>query len=237
MRVQTLQCFTSGIAAAALVSAGLFLATEAVAQGAAPGSIVGKVSFTGEIPAPEMAAVRQDREACGSEIGVLKVEGQDAGLKNAVVRITNIESTTEPDFGEPTLDQDGCVFAPTVVLMAQGQELKILNNDGILHNIHTRSRENRSVNRSMPKFMKELKVRFRNPEIIPVRCDVHRWMQAYIVVAEHPYYAITANDGSFELRGVPDGTYTLEAWHAELGTKTIEVLVTAGQVSETTIAF
>jgi plastocyanin len=237
MRVQTCQCSVSGIAVAALVSIGLFLATEAVAQGAAPGSIVGKVSLGGDIPAPEMVPVRQDKEACGSEIGVLKVEGQDAGLKNAVVRITGIESTAEPDFGEPTLDQDGCVFSPGVVLMAPGQELKILNNDGILHNVHTRSRENRSVNRSMPKFMKELKVRFRNPEIIPVRCDVHRWMQAYIVVAEHPYYAVTTDDGSFELPGVPDGTYTLEAWHPELGTKTIEVQVTAGQVSETAIAF
>lgn len=237
MRTRTAHYPPAGAAAAMLVSVGFLLATTAAAQSGPSGSIVGKVSLTGAVPPAEMVAVDKDREACGSNVAVHKVEGRNGGLKNAVVRITGIEATDPPDFGEPVLDQSGCTFAPRVVLLAPGQELRVLNNDGIMHNVHTKSRANRSVNKSMPKFLKVIKVRFKQPEIIPVRCDVHKWMQAYIVVAEHPYYAITDANGAFELPQVPDGAYTLEAWHPELGTKTMQVQVTAGQASKTSIAF
>ncbi len=235
---------------AALVPACLLLATDVGAQHQPYGSIAGTITLTGSPPAAETVSIHQDREACGSEQTVHKVRGENGGLMNVVVRITDVPSSSAAGFEErasawreeqratpATLDQSGCVFAPHIVLVTTRQQLEVLNNDGIMHNVHTKSRENRAVNKSMPKFLKKIKIRFREAEIIPVRCDVHRWMQAYIVVADHPYYAVTDEDGSFALPGIPAGVYTLEAWHPELGTKTVEVEVTQGQVSETSIAF
>lgn len=219
-----------------LGAVGFVPTTALMAQAGSPGSITGKVSYSGERPAPEVVSIRQDQDVCGSESRVLKVEGENGGLKNAVVRIVDIDAPPPQEFDEPVLDQTGCVFGPPVVLVAPSQELRVLNNDGIMHNVHTRPEENRGVNKSMPKFLKEIKLRFRAPEIIPVVCDVHSWMHANIVVAEHAYYAVTDADGAFELPNVPDGTYTLEAWHPELGTKAVQVQVAGGQV-EATIAF
>lgn len=221
-------------ALAVLCSLALSLPADLAGQQA---GISGKVAFAGMFPDPEVVKITQDTEACGSEVLLSLIEGENGGLENAVVRIVGIESDPPADFPEPVLDQKGCLFEPRVILVAPGQYLEVLNSDGIMHNVHTRSEKNRTINRSMPRFLTQISVRFREPEIIPVRCDVHSWMHGIIVVAEHPFYAVTASDGSFELPSVPDGTYTLEAWHPELGTKTTTVEVTGGQVQRVEIVF
>lgn len=235
MRFQS--CRQAGpVALATVVALGLAPGRAVLAQAGSPGSIAGRVTFRGERPDAEVISIRQDRDACGSEVRVLKVEGDNGGLKNAVVRIVDIDAPAPQDFADPVLDQTGCTFGPPVVLVAPRQELRVLNNDGIMHNVHTRPEENRGVNKSMPKFLKEIKLRFRVPEIVPVSCDVHSWMYASIVVAEHAYYAVTDANGAFELPNVPDGTYTVEAWHPELGAQTVQVEVAGGRI-DTTIAF
>ena len=219
---------------AALCSLASFPSAQIAGQ---ESGITGRVALSSALPDPEVVPVRSDREACGSEVLVSVIDGKDGGLKNAVVRIVGLPADPAARFPEPVIDQTGCLFEPRVVLVAPGQELEVLNSDGIMHNVHTSSKENRSVNKSMPKFLPRITLGFREPEVIPVRCDVHGWMHGIIVVAEHRHHTITTDDGSFTLPSLPDGTYTLEAWHPELGAKTTQIQVTGGVATGVEIVF
>ncbi|MEE8459251.1 MAG: carboxypeptidase regulatory-like domain-containing protein, partial [Phycisphaerales bacterium] len=115
------------------------------------------------------------------------------------------------------------------------QPLRILNNDGVLHNVHTWPRKNRSKNVAMPGSVKEMNLKFRRNERIRVTCDVHSWMEAWVVVTEHPYYAVSDADGTFTLADVPPGTYTLRIWHETLGEA--EQQVTVKPKSESRVEF
>jgi plastocyanin len=142
---------------------------------------------------------------------------------------------------EPALiDQNGCMFAPRVVGVMVGQGLKVLNSDGVLHNVHLMGKANREVNKAMPAFTKKMVLpgtTFAKPETIPLKCDAHPWMAGYVVVAPHPYFAVTAADGSFEIKDLPPGKYQVEVWHEYLGTKTQEVQVgDAGATANFTLA-
>lgn len=199
--------------------------------------ISGRVTLSSALPEPRTVSITSDRDACGSQVVVSVIEGENGGLKNAVVRILGMQGQPPGGFAEPVLDQLGCLFEPRVVLVAPGQQLDVLNSDGTTHNVHTSSKANRSVNKTMPKFLTKMTLAFAEPEVIPVRCDVHAWMHGVIVVAEHRYYAVTHPDGSFELPGLPDGTYTLEAWHPELGAKETIFEVSGGVAAGVHIVF
>ena len=219
---------------AALCSLSLIPSAQVLGQ---ESGITGRVTLSSALPEPEIVSVRSDRDACGSQVLVSLIEGENGGLKNAVVRIVGMEGQPPADFPEPVLDQRGCLFEPGVVLVAPGQQLDVLNSDGIMHNVHTKSKANRGVNKSMPKFLTKITLAFAEPEVISVRCDVHRWMHAVIVVAEHRYYAVTHADGSFMLPSLPDGIYTLEAWHPELGAKETTFEVSGGVAADVQIVF
>lgn len=129
------------------------------------------------------------------------------------------------------IDQNGCMFTPHVVGLMAGQGLKVLNSDGVLHNVHLQGKANREINKAMPPFTKKMVLpgtNFAKPEIIPVKCDAHPWMNGFVVVAGNPYYAVTAADGSFEIKDVPPGNYVVEVWHEYLGTKTQNLQVGDG---------
>ena len=126
------------------------------------------------------------------------------------------------------LDQKECVYTPHIVLTPAGSELEILNNDGILHNIHTYSEANPAFNQAQPKFKKKLKKKFDQPEVVRVECDAHGWMRGWIVVMEHPYYAVTDGEGKFSLSDVPAGEYEVKIWHETLGETMQNVTVEAG---------
>ena len=199
--------------------------------------ITGMVALSSARPEPKIVMITSDRDACGSQVLVSAIEGENGGLKNAVVRIVGMEDQPVADFPEPVLDQLGCLFEPRVVLVAPGQQLNVLNSDGTTHNVHTSSKANPSVNKTMPKFLTKITLAFAEPEVIPVRCDVHAWMHGVIVVAEHRYYAVTHADGSFTLPRLPDGIYTLEAWHPELGAKETTFEVSSGVASGVQVVF
>jgi plastocyanin len=127
-----------------------------------------------------------------------------------------------------TLDQDGCVYKPHVMGIMVGQPYRILNNDGILHNIHTLPKLNPSFNRGQPATVKEMTTSFPKPEnMFQVKCDVHPWMLAYIGVFTHPFFAVTKPDGKFTIPNLEAGTYEITAWHERLGTQTASITVTA----------
>ncbi|MFQ5864783.1 MAG: carboxypeptidase regulatory-like domain-containing protein [bacterium] len=206
------------------------------------GTIKGKVTYGGAVPARQKIEITKDVKTCGKVAHYkedLVVSGKNKGLANVVVSVSGIQKgkSVEVLGDEIELDQNGCLFIPHVALVPVGAKLKIKNSDGILHNIHTRSEKNRPFNKAQPRFRKVMAVTFDKPEIIQVSCDVHGWMQAYIVVVEHPYYAVTDAAGNFELTEVPAGTYTLEYWHETLGKQTREISVTAGGTAEANFKF
>ena len=132
-----------------------------------------------------------------------------------------------------TLDQNGCVYKPHVMGIMVGQTYKILNSDGVLHNIHTLPKVNAAFNKGMPPTLKEATTVFNKPEdVFHIKCDVHPWMSAYIAVFTHPFFSATSTDGKFTISGLDPGTYEITAWHERLGTQTASVTV-AGSETKT----
>ncbi len=205
------------------------------------GSISGKVSLAGAVPEKKKLEITKDVNVCGKtgHYDESVVVSADNGIANVVVKIVAIGKGKAMDaLGESfTLDQNGCVFQPHINLVPAGGDLTILNSDGILHNIHTYSEKNGSVNVAQPGFKKKMKQNFAKAEIIRVACDVHNWMGGYIVVADHPYYSVTDASGGFELTDVPAGTYTVEFWQETFGKQTQEVTVTAGAAATANAEF
>jgi hypothetical protein len=121
------------------------------------------------------------------------------------------------------------------VLVPVGATLEILNSDAVSHNVHTVAFDNRPFNRTQPPSLEKIEASFDVAEKVGVKCDMHGWMNAWIVVIDHPYHAITGTDGGFMIDNVPPGTYTLEVWHEELGATTQTVTVTAGETSDASV--
>jgi plastocyanin len=212
----------------------LSLAGAALALALSParaGDIVGKVRYAGTPPVPAKISITKDQAVCGKvpHVDESLVVAPDKGIKNVVVSVAdpkdNKPMPAPPK--KPTIDQNGCKFIPRVQIVPAGQPVDILNNDGILHNIHTYSKANTPFNKAQPKFKKVMTETFAKPETVQIKCDVHSWMQGFIVVAGHAYYGLTDGSGSFTISGVPAGTYTLEYWHEKLGKQTKSVTVPA----------
>ncbi len=196
------------------------------------GTISGTISHSGEVVGPIEVEVDKDNEVCGDTIETLPIVRDGAGgLQDAVVRIIAIASGKPlTELGtEFILDQVDCIYAPSVLIVPVGSAMTVLNSDGILHNVHTTPFDNAPFNVAQPGTVPEITSDpFTFPEVIPVVCDVHSWMNAYVVAVDNPYAVLTGLDGSFTLTDVPAGTYTVEIWHAELGAQTMEVTVEAG---------
>jgi plastocyanin len=136
------------------------------------------------------------------------------------------------------LDQKGCQYVPHVMGIMVGQPYRILNSDGILHNIHTLPEINRAFNRAMPATLTEVTTTFDMPEaVFQVKCDVHPWMSAYIGVFSHPFFSTTGADGTFTISGLEPGTYEISAWHERLGTQTASITVGDGESTSQDFTF
>lgn len=192
------------------------------------GTIEGSVRFSGSPPPPKIIEVGQDQEVCGKVQNIYEVEVKNGGVKNVLVKIMEINKGKNFDFQEAVLGQEGCEFKPHIVLTSPGK-LTFSSGDPIPHNIHTKSIMNPPINRTLNRLKRKSSLSVNFPETIDVKCDLHGWMKAFVVVAEHPYYAITADAGSFQLRDVLPGTYELEVWHEKLGSQRKEVTVEAGK--------
>ena len=204
------------------------------------GRVGGRVVYKGAPRPPRPIQVTKDSAVCGVVVHTEEslVVGTDGGIRYAVVSIGPIgRGKAWPAAAKPSLDQHGCWFIPHVQVIPAGAILDVVNSDGILHNIHTYPKHNLPANMAQPKFKKVLSLPFPAPDIVKVNCDVHSWMSAWIVVAAHPYYAVTDERGAFTLEGFPPGTYTLSAWHETLGTRDQSITVPAGGAAEATIIF
>jgi plastocyanin len=166
-------------------------------------------------------------------------EANAAGqLANVLVYVKSPGLTGKAPAEPLMLTQQGCIYHPHVAALVVGQTLKVVNQDPTLHNVHALAKSNTEFNQAQPFQNMELERKFDKPEMaISVKCDVHPWMQSFLSVLPHPYFAVTGEDGSFTINGVPAGTYEIEAWHETLGTKTGSVTVTAGAAADLPLAF
>ena len=158
------------------------------------------------------------------------VDASGGGLKDVLVYIKSGVSGSYPAPTEPVLlDQKGCMYHPHIITVQVGQPLKIRNSDDTLHNIHPHPTVNQEFNVGQPRQGMESTKTFDKPEVpIPVGCDVHPWMRSYIAVLNHPFFAVTKEDGTYEIKGLPPGEYQIEAWHEKLKNQTQKVTVKDG---------
>jgi len=182
-----------------------------------PGSsIEGTIHLQGEAPPPRKIQVAQDADVCGETREVFPVRVKNGGVDDAVVWIDDIQQGKPFSFPPARLDQKDCTYLPHLVLMAPG-DVTITSQDSIPHNVHTHAKHNRDFNESLTPLQGDISLAFQQPDVISVRCDLHGWMQAYVIVAKNPYYAITTGGGKFKLDGVPTGRYVLKVWSETLG--------------------
>lgn len=210
---------------------------------ATAGSIAGKVMFTGTPPVREAIRMGSD-PACQQSAGPnpqsdAVLVSKDGALQNAFVYVKDgldpsytFDAATTP----VVLDQRGCTYAPRVLGLGVNQPLVLTNDDPTFHNIHALPKVNHEFNHGLAVKGQTQQEVFTKPEVmVRVKCDVHGWMAAWVGVVAHPFFAVSAADGSFELKGLPPGTYTIEAWHERFGTRTAQVTVADHQAQ--TVAF
>lgn len=229
-RKQTIGIFT--LIAASLMMWGV-LAQVSLAATGPTGQISGKVLFEGTRPKQQEIYMNKDPE-CARENQGRKVYVQD-GTVNANGTLPNVfiyakSGTGSEHFPVPkkpvVLDQQGCIFVPHVLGIMAGQTLKVLNSDFTTHNVHVEPKKNPQWNESQPPGAAPLYKKFSNPEVmIPVKCNIHPWMKAYIGVVSNPFYSVTGTSGTYTIKGIPPGKYTFEAWTATFGVqqKTVQV--------------
>jgi hypothetical protein len=217
------------VAGLALVVGGVALVGGRTATAQGGGTIEAEVKYNGA-PVIEKLKINKDVEKCGTEAVVEKiVVGGNKGLANAVVSVP--EAKGAPTAKKITIDQHGCKFVPHVSATTPG-EVELKNSDDILHNIHTYSTANPSINKAQPKFKKVMTEKFDKPEIIKLTCDVHSWMLGWVAVMPNPYFGVTDTNGVTKIENVPAGKYKVDVWHETLGKQTKEVEVKAGQAAK-----
>jgi plastocyanin len=203
----------------------------------AAGTIKGNVRYAGAPVEKKKFSVTIDQYLCGKEkeAGDLVLSPAN-GISNAVVSLHGLPpgSKVPANPARVKMDQRQCVFVPRVVVVPVGGTVEFLNSDRLLHNVKSGGKENPPFNRAQP-HARSISIAFRNPELLRVDCDLHSWMRGWVVVAEHPYYAVTSEEGEFVFEKVPPGKYTLQVWQEVLGMVHQEVTVAGDGTSTVTL--
>ncbi len=207
-------------------------------------TITGKVVFEGTPSQNPVINMASDPACVAATKGEVRSESylvDNGGLKNVFVYVKDglgnkyiFDTPTEP----VKIDQKGCHYVPHVLGVRVTQPLEISNSDNTLHNVHGMPETNQEFNFGQPLAGVKQAVTFTAPEVlIPFKCDVHAWMNAYVGVVNHPYFAVSDSGGTFELRTIPPGTYTIEAVHEKLGRQTQTVTLGEKDAKEITFKF
>ncbi len=212
-------------------------------------TIKGIVKFEGTVPKPRLIRMKQDRNCEGIHKGKPIVSEEFVVNKNGTLKwvLVYVKSKLDGRFGsfeppkEPAvLDQQGCIYRPRVFGVMVGQPVEIRNSDPTFHNVHFVSKNNGGFNFGQPrKGLKSVRV-FKTLELPGTayfKCDVHPWMRAWVGIFDHPFFAVTGDDGAFTISGLPSGIYEIEAWHEKLGTKTVKVDLKPGETVTVTFTF
>jgi len=208
---------------------------------ATAGSIAGKVKFEGTPPVLEALHMSKD---CAPGPGPNPqneaiLVSADGSLQNTFVYLKDgidaayaFDSPTKP----VELEQQGCVYRPRVMGVQVGQPIDVVNMDPTLHNVHALPMVNSEFNKHQPQQNQHMTHVFTAPEVmVRFKCDVHPWMASWVGVVAHPFFAVTDKDGRFDMKGVPPGTYTIEAWHEKFGHQATKI--TIGDHQDQTVDF
>lgn len=209
------------------------------------GTVTGKINFKGAKPAVSKIMMNADPKC------VKMHSGKDVASEQVVVNANNtlqnvfiyvkkgLEGKKFPvPSDKKTIDQKGCMYSPHVLGIMAGQPIEISNDDPTLHNIHALPKNSKQFNIAQPKQGMKMTQKFDKSEVmVKVKCEVHNWMAAYVGVLDHPFYAVSDNEGAFSIKNLPAGTYEIEAWHEKFGTQTMSVTVGASDTKTADFTF
>ena len=255
MRLRSMWVSALGLMLAASVMACGGGSKETPAETAAPagggqkvdpataGEVNGVVAFEGTAPKNEPIKMNADPVCVKANTTPQEQETYvvtDGKLANVFVYVKDGLSaySFDPPTGMLTFDQKNCRYHPHVFGARVGQAVEIVNSDPTLHNIHALPKDNAEFNNGQPIQGMKMTHTFTAKEVmVPFKCDVHGWMNAYVGVVDHPFFAVTDKDGKFSFKGLPPGTYTIEAWHEKLGTQTATVTIAAKETKDANFSF
>jgi plastocyanin len=213
---------------------------------ATAGTVQGRVVLSGTPPPPQRVRLDGDRTCVtftpdGTRLIERYAVGEGGGLANVFVHVKS-GAGIERSFAVPTepvvLDQQQCWYVPRVLGVRVGQPLQVVNSDPLMHNVRANAEINQTFSQGQPVQGMRYSHTFSTAEVmVPMKCDVHAWMNAWVGVVNHPYFAVTGAEGTFTLPDLPAGTYTIEAWHEAAGTRTAEVTVTPRGTSTVALTF
>jgi len=208
-------------------------------QAATAGNITGTITLKGTPPKEKDIAMLKEDATCGplhSEMPTTRfyVVGPKGELADVVVSVQGISGKSTGASAAPTLlDQKGCLYVPQILAVQTGQKLIVKNSDPVMHNVHdtpAAGSDNKEYNQAQLPNTPDLTFTFDKPEMfLRFKCDVHQWMFAWVSVFDHPYFAVSAKDGTFKIANVPPGKYTIEADHRKAGKATQEIEVKEGE--------
>ena len=203
-------------------------------------ALEGRVVYQGsEIPKPTRIRNTTDPEHCGPShtLEDVLISAEHGGIQNVVVSLAEVPMAAEsrPAPSRLVLDNASCRFDPHVAVLTTGSILEATNSDRFFHSVHVYGLFNINVGLG-PGQSKVIRTLSR-PGRFVVRCDVHGWMRAYLWVEDHPYHAVSTEDGSFRIEDVPAGSYTLSAWHEVLGRQELTVAFREGEVSHLNLVY
>lgn len=209
------------------------------------GAVTGTVMVEGTVPPAEVIRLDADPKCLALAEGEERraesiVVGDDNTLQNVFVYVKDgLPGRLYPIPSETVvLDQQKCRYVPRVLGIQVGQALTIRNSDPLLHNVRSEGAINEPFDIGTPVQGVEVKRTFVTREVmVPFKCNVHAWMNAYVGVLEHPFFAVSDGKGRFSLQQLPPGTYTIEVWHERFGTQTQEVTVAAQDTKDLTFIF
>ena len=189
------------------------------------GTLKGNVKYKGKVPQAKTLKMDADPVCGSSHEGKVLTESfivdDDMNFKNVLVWLKNVKYDGSPSQAEiAVLDQKGCVYSPHIFPVMKGQKVLIKNSDATLHNIHSMAKVNDQFNFAMPKVVKEQETTFDQvEEPFYIKCDVHPWMKSWVLVQDHPFFAVTDDKGNFSINNIPPGTYEVIAWQEKFKMK------------------
>jgi plastocyanin len=218
-----------------LVCCGALILNQSVVSAAGEGKITGTVKLDGA--APHMKGIDMSKDPYCSKAHESSpahleevVVGANGGLQNVVLYISDWTGAATTETAVPVFDQKNCMYTPHVLAMDVGETFKVVTSDQTTHNIHPLPNPmtgNIPWNQSQPPGAAPVEKSWKAPEVIPVKCNIHPWMNGWYVVVKGPY-GTTDDSGNYTINGVPPGNYTVTAWQEKYGTQTAKVTVAAG---------
>jgi hypothetical protein len=208
---------------------------------AGSGSISGKIIYTGTPPKMKPIDMSKEPSCAKQHATPVLTENVATGPGNALQWVVVYISAGDQESSVPSqaerYDQKGCQYIPHVLPMVAAQELQIYNDDQTSHNIHPLAKVNSEWNKSQPAGSPPIDTKWEKPEFIPVKCNIHPWMHGYFVVLKTAHYAVSGQDGSFEIKALPAGKYTVTAWQEQYGSQNQEVTISGSETKTANFTF